>query len=780
MTVPHSAQFSAADPAPGHFWHLRHKAIGIAMLLGALPVLAVGVAAYQIVKFETGKKVENLQERVATGLHNKINIFMRDRYGDIQAMAGLDIFTDAKHRDIATVADKEAALERLLVAYPIYDSIGLFDSNGDVIAQTAGRALGNYSDRPYVREALAKNVPVLSQPVIAPTSGIFSIYSIAPISDKDSGETIGFIRSRVPVSSFAKLISSLGEDKVNQYFLTGRDGNIFLGSEGEYLVPTTPITTAANGDATSEFTTRTLQQFFPELQELQASERAGNVLAASPSTGKEQLITYMPSKSLEGLPELGWGVTLAIDTDVAFAAQQQLLRTLVGGTTLAMILVAFTAAILADRATRPILSATATVTQLRCGQFGARVDVRGKDEVAQLGRNINQMAEYIQLLVAEIESSNAAAVQEQNHLLQADICQILELVYQIKEGNLTVEAETNERETGLVLETLNSLTQDLRRILSAVGSTVQQVNQRTVKVGSVATTTAQRAQTQTQLVKRVQALMENVNILSRDTTLQTVTADTTVQLMQAAVSEGQHELISMTEGISTLQAGAEQITLRSQALTDFVDLAAQFTRDQKRVAALTRVLALNASMLASRASSQQDPQQFAGIVREFETISKQVNDLAVETSHGLSGLKQRSEQVQTVVSGLDHDVREIGNIVGIFAREAGESRQAFERVRKATEQVARVSQQIAQSNQEIAAAAQTTLHSVQEIATNAHDTEQQASLTQEQLGFVEQMVDNLQDLVQFFQLEASPEILPITTTSESHSSNRHALVKNSF
>ncbi|MEO0948469.1 MAG: methyl-accepting chemotaxis protein, partial [Cyanobacteria bacterium J06641_5] len=371
-----------------------------------------------------------------------------------------------------------------------------------------------------------------------------------------------------------------------------------------------------------------------------------------------------------------------------------------------------------------------------------------------------------QVLLTEIESSNAAAVQAQNDLLEADVEHILEVVYAIKEGNLTITAATNERATGLILETLNSLTQDLRRILSAVGLTVQQINQRTVKVGSVATTTAQRAQTQTHLVNKVQALMENVNILSRDTTLQTVTADTTVQLMQAAVGEGQQELISMTEGISMLQAGAEQMTQRSQALTNFVDLAAQFTRDQKRVAALTRVLALNASMLASRASSQQDPQQFAGIVREFETISKQVNDLAVETSHGLSGLKQRSEQVQTVVSGLDHDVRKIGNIVGIFAREAGESRQAFDRIRRATEQVARVSQQIAQSNQEIAAAAQTTLRSVQEIATNAHDTEQQASLTQEQLGYMEQTVNNLQELVRFFHLESSTAVQPMTASEK--------------
>ncbi|MEO0949342.1 MAG: cache domain-containing protein, partial [Cyanobacteria bacterium J06641_5] len=394
MTAARASQFST--PTPGYRWHgLRHKAIVIAMLLGTLPMLTVGTVAYQIVKFESGKKVETLQQLVATGLHDKINLFMRDRYGDIQAMAGLDIFTDAKHRALATTADKEAALERLLVAYPVYDSIGLFDLDGNVIAQTAGKALENYRDRPFVREALAKDIPVLSQPEIASTSGLFSIYAIAPVKDKATNQTISFIRSRVPVSSFANLISSLGEDTANQYFLTGRDGNIFLGSAEKELLLVTP-STAADNDIASEFTTRALDRFFPKLKDLQASKLAGSILGTSPTDGKEQLIAYVPPKALEGLPELGWGVTLAIDADIAFAAQQQLLRTLVGGTALATLAVTVVAIFLAERATQPILTVTETIARLGQGQLGARVNVRGEDEVAQLGSNINQMAEYIQ------------------------------------------------------------------------------------------------------------------------------------------------------------------------------------------------------------------------------------------------------------------------------------------------------------------------------------------------------------------------------------------------
>ena len=759
MTVTRASQFPVATPAKKRFRRgLRFKAIGIAMLLGTLPVLIVGAAAYQIVKFETGRQVENLQQTLALGLYNKINLFMRDRYGDIQVMAGLDIFTDPKLRDIAFTADKEAALQRLQRAYPIYDSIGLFDENGDVIAQTAGEFLGNYRDRSFVREALAADKPILSQPLISSSSGISSIYSVAPVKDKTSDEVIGFICARLPVSSFARFISSLGQDKVNQYFLTDRDGNIFLSSQGDHLVPATP-NDVADGNATSQTKTRALTQVFPELRELQANERTGNVLGRGPIASEKQLLTYIPSfKTLTGLPELGWGVTLAIDTDVAFAAQQQLLRTLVGGMVIAAVVVAIAAVLLADRATRPILSATETVVRLGQGQLGARVTVSGADEVAQLGANINQMAERIQALVAEIESSNAAEIQQQNDLLQSDVRHILAVVSAVEEGDLTVRAQVSDRATGSVSDTLNRLIEGLSCTMSAVVSTTHQVDRHTLEVGNVAATTVRRAQAQATSLSEVQGLMENVNALSQDTMQQTTTADAAARQMQAAVAEGQRELTAMLAGIASLQAGTGQIARRSQALTDFVDLAAQFTHNQKRIAALTRVLALNASMLASRASAQQDPQQFASIVREFETISKQVNDLAVETSRSLAGLKQRSEQVQTVVSGLDSDIGDIGAIVGNFAQEAGQSRQAFDRVREATEQVACVSQQIASSSQGIATAAQTTLQAVQEIATSASDTEYQANITQEQLDCMKRTVNSLQDLVQFFHLSPTESI----------------------
>ena len=745
-----------------HLWRgLRHKAIGIAMLLGTLPVLIVGTAAYQIVKFETSRKVESLQQTLATGLYNKINLFMLDRYGDIQAMAGSDIFTDPKHRDIATTADKEAALKRLLAVYPIYDSIGLFDENGDVIAQTAGKDLGNYSDRPFVREALTADKPILSQPVIAPTSGIFSIYSVAPVKDKVSGEIIGFIRSRVPVSSFAKLISSLGEDKVNKYFLSDRDGNIFLGSEGDYLVPIIPNAAAGSDAPTSQFAARALAQFFPELRALQADDRAGSVIGTSPTTDKEQLITYTPSKVLEGLPELGWGVTLAIDTDVAFAAQQQLLRTLVGGMALAAVVVAIFAVLLADRATRPILSATETVVRLGQGQLGARVTVSGEDEVAQLGANINQMAERIQVLVAEIESSNAAEIQQQNDQLQSDVRHILEVVSAVEAGDLTARAQVSDRATGSVSGTLNRLIEELGRVMTQFSEAAQQVSRGANQQKQLTAIVAENALQQAQAVGWVLGLTEQVEQAAGDSETQVRQTTASLQDLEGAVNDGQGAIAALNEGISVLERGSNRIVQQMKALGEFVGLTDRFVHDQSQIASLTQVLAMNASLVAARASEQRDPEQFIVVAREFESIATQVGELARQTNDGLVSLEQQSAQIHNAVATIDASVQGLSELVREFTGGVEQSSQVFGNVRSVTQEALQIGEAVVRANQDIARATQAAASVVRDIADRATETARLAQDTQAQSEQIDNLSVRLRERIEIFHLptDAAPAAL---------------------
>jgi methyl-accepting chemotaxis protein PixJ len=369
--------------------------------------------------------------------------------------------------------------------------------------------------------------------------------------------------------------------------------------------------------------------------------------------------------------------------------------------------------------------------------------------------NLQQLNQQLEREAAQ-RTAQAEKILQEGELLQGDIAHILDVVLSLEEGDLTTQANVNDRATGLVSDTLNRLVESLNRVVSVTISTAQQVTHRAEDLQHLATETAQQAQYQTLSVNKVQTLMHQMNLLTEGSVQQVMATGTAVQLAQTAVEVGQQEMGLMVSGIATLQQGTDQIVKRTQLLTDFVDLASQFSKDQKRVASLTRVLALNASTLSTRALKEQNPEQFASLAHEFETIARQVNDLANETNRSLVLLQQRTDQIQTVTSGLNQDVSEISSLVQDFTSGVGQSRKAFDNMQQVTTQVAEVGLQVSQSNQDIVQVVQSTLTATHEIASIAQETETKASVTREQVEAMGDLARTLLQMVEFFRISAEP------------------------
>ncbi|WP_013322116.1 methyl-accepting chemotaxis protein [Gloeothece verrucosa] len=375
-----------------------------------------------------------------------------------------------------------------------------------------------------------------------------------------------------------------------------------------------------------------------------------------------------------------------------------------------------------------------------------RNDIKEREESQRILQKLNQDLEF---KTTELQQKEKL-IQEENDLLQGDVGNLLDVVSALEEGQLGVEAEVNERATGLVADTLNRLIEELTRIIVQVLETAQQVTLGTAELERLAVETAARAQTQSQSVLSVENLMNNVNLLSVETAAQVLENGETVQQTAEIVRVGQSSMMVMSEGIRALQQGREQIIKRAETLSDYVELASEFVRDQKRVAALTRVLAFNASTIASKAAGQQDPEQFTMVVKEFEIIANQINGLAKETNQGLQVLQQRTDQLKIVTSGLNQDVQDINQLVNNFTTEVNQSTQIFDNIKSVTEKLLEVEQKVANSASSITEAAQTTLSAVTDIALKANETQQSASVTRHQSGTLGQLANQLLERVKFF------------------------------
>ena len=375
----------------------------------------------------------------------------------------------------------------------------------------------------------------------------------------------------------------------------------------------------------------------------------------------------------------------------------------------------------------------------------------------------NALEELNKELEQRIEERTAKLVQqesmirEESRVLQEDIGQILEIVSTVEEGDFTVQAPINDRITGLIFDTLNRLIEELSRVLAQVLNVTDQVSQRTNQLDAVTNQVSINADKEAQSVREVLKLINQVANSALDSGEQIKASIESLQTLKIAVDRGQKASQDLTEGIGVLQQGTDQIVQQMKALGEFVGLTDQFLQEQNQISSMTQVLAMNASLVAARASEQRDPTQFVVVAREFESIANQVSSLAQRTSSGLVNLEQRSSQIHNVVTSIDTNVQNLGGLVKEFTQGVEQSSNALEDVRQTTEEAVKAGDKVAISSREIIDSAKSTTNVMGDIAELAEKTR---TLTQKNLRRSQQMATlsgELLKTINFFQLPQSDE-----------------------
>ncbi|WP_414517369.1 methyl-accepting chemotaxis protein [Nostoc sp. PCC 9305] len=376
-----SANSSSWNQGIAYFTRLGlvKKATILAIAIGTIPVLGIGAIAFGFANKSITKQITQSQQAEATGLSDKVNRFMLGRYGDIQVISNLLFLTNSQ-ASIST-QEKQAVLDRVVEAYKAYDSIAVFDRQGNLIVQSTGEPLENQKDRTYFQDALQKETPVISKPEAAKNTGVVSIYLAAPVKETRTGQTIGVVQARMPVKSLEEVTKNYAANG-QQYYLLDASGTVFLSPQKELL----------GKEAKGEYS---------NLPKLLAAKKVNSFIEVSKTDKKQELVSYVPASTIDGLPDLNWQVLLATDTASVFEPQRQLLWIIAIGTALTALIVGAIASRLAKLTTQPILNATAALAKLGQGKFNTRLEIEREDELGVLSANINLMAEQLQVLVKE-------------------------------------------------------------------------------------------------------------------------------------------------------------------------------------------------------------------------------------------------------------------------------------------------------------------------------------------------------------------------------------------
>ena len=321
---------------------IRSKTTALAIALGTIPVLSVGTLSYILSNRAIIQEIASIERTRAIESQGLINVFMRDRLIDIKTLASMEIFADADLLENSTSAERTEVIERFKEqSGDIYDSIGVFDVEGDVLAETSGVAkLDNHLNRSYIQAAKASNGAVLSDPLLSASSGIFSVYAASVIKDEDTGELVGYVRARIPVEVLGDLLQRNfdAEGTEQGVYLLDSEGQVFLGPEGAYLKAVgSDGQEMPPGSEDAELTSFTVNEIFENLNLEQSAAGEGSALHRNQKleNNPKQLVAFSGPQNLENLPDLGWGTLVSLDVSSALAPQKKLLFALVLGSIVA-------------------------------------------------------------------------------------------------------------------------------------------------------------------------------------------------------------------------------------------------------------------------------------------------------------------------------------------------------------------------------------------------------------------------------------------------------------
>ncbi|MCF8080708.1 MAG: zinc-ribbon domain-containing protein [Desulfobacterales bacterium] len=357
------------EPAPkkrkGKFrFGLTAKVFLTMLLVSLVPLIALGVVAYQQADTQIHADREELAGAIAEGLANHVDEWVDKNLRVLQALAEMPEIQSMNR------LRQEPLLKAVHEAYPWMYLVFTVDPRGMNVARNDDSALRDYSDRQYYKDVMAGK-SMAWQTLVGKTSKKPAVVLAVPI--KRGETTVGVMAEAMTIDDISKRIATWRQ---------GQTGHAFLVDEKSKVV----------AHPNKAFT-------------LQQKNLSSHPLIAAANAGKTGLQYFTDDTSCIGYTaktRYGWVLAVQQEEQEAFAVLRQILMfglILFGATILAVFLIS----LVAGRAiTRPINQLTDVAERISLGELDAEIRVKSKDEIGDLAGAIQRMADSIRLSIERL------------------------------------------------------------------------------------------------------------------------------------------------------------------------------------------------------------------------------------------------------------------------------------------------------------------------------------------------------------------------------------------
>ena len=421
-------------------WGIAAKLVTIFVIFGAVPMIAVGLIAFGAAD-DMKAKIGGRFMSEATGLADKIDRNLFERYGDVQAFGYNDAITrtsqwydDSEYNVVSQVMNK------YVKAYGIYDLSLLVDPAGDVIAVNFQNAQGesidvqwmfkkNFKDTAWF-QALEAGEFTTKMPFTAPgndiSSGTFiedvhidedvkQAYSAygndglvlgfsSPVYD-ENGNVVAYWSNRTNFGVVEQMFQDAYAN-LNELGFPGAELTL-LDSEGRVLVDYDPSTTG----------TTDIVRNFEVLMQLNLAEK-GVALAQAAVRGEagfnfamharkqiNQVGGYVHLQGALGYPGMNWSVLVRVPEEEAVAEADAIQSKVLMTGMICLALLIPMGWWVGRKGAGSLVAISAVAQQAADGDLSQRATLSSKDELGQLGQAMNSMLDNIANVVGEVRQA---------------------------------------------------------------------------------------------------------------------------------------------------------------------------------------------------------------------------------------------------------------------------------------------------------------------------------------------------------------------------------------
>lgn len=360
---------------------------------------------------------------------------------------------------------------------------------------------------------------------------------------------------------------------------------------------------------------------------------------------------------------------------------------------LALVLGLLVSLLLSRSIVEPINQISALFGQIGMGDFDARVEVEGKDEISKMAAGLNAMLDNVLALIQSQEEKEQlqeekdqlekekklveqekeqveqekGQIEEEKESIQTSLQILLEEISVVAEGDLTKQAKVTEDVTGAIADAFNYMISQLRNIIKNVQITTSKVSKAAIEIKSTAEHLAEGSESQASQILDTSSAVEEMATSIQQVSESAVLSATVSEQARTNAKQGSEVVQKTISGMNNIRQQVQETSKRIKRLGESSQEIGQIIQLISDIADRTSILALNASIQAAMAGD-------AG--RGFAVVAAEVERLAERSAQATKRIETLIKSVQSetkeAISSMESTTREV--VLGSeLANEAGKS-----------------------------------------------------------------------------------------------------------